>query len=382
MAVAIRGQFANKTLVVLGAFMLLGVIGLLVKQQMDVDNEIRAISHQLEEQDGLPDDLEFVNDKALSAKEEETSSKDEPKPAGPIVLVPRSPEKIDTSDTATNDNTKGSDASPATLPKATKPSGSSSDPLDRYNIVHLKTYPIEEINGAQDLIDMGLEVPALKFDYDDSAEAKAQRYKEQVEEMVAQGMPEMAAQLRAQLLERELEDKRARAIHSRQRAIVRLKQEEKMKADAAQREARLQMMAEKQRMVEEMLERNKLDREESERQKEEKRKQMEEEEAKRREEAEKVRLMKEQIRLEHLERQNAENERRRQEEKEEKERERLERERQQDEERESKRRMLEEFQALQQQRMEENKRIAREERMREMQEAEELRAKQQALLQQ
>lgn len=256
------------------------------------------------------------------------------------------------------------------------------DPLEQYNIAGKGGTAEEAVNikGVEDLEKAGVPVPMLAFDYDESSEAKADRFRTEVDRLVAEGMPEAAAQLRAQLFERELADKKARAIHARNRAIVRLRQEIKLKQDAEEREARLSLMAAKQKMVDEMLEKNKIDREESEQRKEERKKEMEEDDRKRREEAEKIRLMKEQIRMEHLEKQQGENDRRRDEEKAEKEEERLAREKAIEDERQEKRSMLEEFQALRQQQMEENKRLAREERLLEMQEAAERRKQQEELL--
>ncbi|EGD82805.1 hypothetical protein PTSG_12026 [Salpingoeca rosetta] len=247
------------------------------------------------------------------------------------------------------------------------------DPLEKYNIARNKDYPPPKLKGVEELIDMGYEIPRLSFDYDDSAEARAARAKEKVSELVKEGMPDSVARLRAQLFERELADRKARAEHTRNRAVVRLRQEAKLQKDAEEREARLALMQEKQKLVAEMLERGRQQRDEEERRRDERRRELEERTQKQKEEAERVRLMKEEMRLAELRRQQKANEQRRMEEKEEKEKERKMREQKLEEEREEKRRLVEEFQALRQQQMEENKRRAREERLREMEDSAKMR---------
>eukprot|EP01147_Barroeca_monosierra_P002676 gene2676-5568_t len=134
------------------------------------------------------------------------------------------------------------------------------DPLEKYNIANQKEYPLPKLNGVSELVEMGYEIPRLEFDYDDSAEARVQRTKDRVAELISEGMDESIAQLRAQLLERELADRKARAEHARNRAIVRQRQEAKMKRDAELREARVALMREKQELVAAMLERSKRQR--------------------------------------------------------------------------------------------------------------------------
>jgi hypothetical protein len=262
-------------------------------------------------------------------------------------------------------------------PPRFNPHPASDDPLEKYNIATFRDYPVPTVRGIDELLEAGVAAPALSFDYDNSAEAKLERHKAKLAELVAEGMPEMAAELRAQLFERELADKKARAIHARNRAIVRLRQELKLKRDADQREERLAMIQVKQDMVNQMMERNKQEREDQERKKEEKKREMEAADRVAKDEAEKVHQMREQIRFDHLEKQKKENDARREEMQQDKTREGLEREKAAEQERESKRQMREEFQALRQQQMDQNKRLAREERLQEMQQAANVRVAQQ-----
>lgn len=263
------------------------------------------------------------------------------------------------------------------IPYATLGPPDPDDPLERYNIARDQEYPVEETKGLEDLRRFGLTVPAVAFDYDGSPEAQAARFKEQVDEMVAQGMPETHARLRAQLAERELQDKAQRAKDTRRRAIIRLRQEVKLRKDAQERKERLAVLEAKQQMVQEMLERGQAEKERAAAAKKERQKQMEEEAQRQKDEADALRQFREQTRLEQLAKFEKENQRRRDQLAKEKEEEKAARELAAKEEKESKRLMMEEFQAMRNQQMEESKRLAREERLAEMQAAAELRKQQQ-----
>lgn len=229
--------------------------------------------------------------------------------------------------------------------------------------------------GIELLKEVGIPIPALSFDYDASDEAKSKRYAENVAKFKSEGMPDVVADLRAQLSERELVGKKERARHSRKRAIVRLVQEARLKKDAGERDSRLQMLQLKQTMVQKQMAEDEEARRKAQKLKEEQDKERDAKvEAERmRVEAEKVMVAK--IRMEEVARMQKENEERRLEEKADKKREHESRNARDDAERESKRKMLEEFQAAMQAQMEDQKRLAREDRIKEAQEARESRLK-------
>ena len=267
--------------------------------------------------------------------------------------------------------------------KDVKPSacgGDPKDPYDRVNIACLTGLVQPTIKGESELTKMGLKVPALAFDFDDSAEGKAKRFQDMIAFYMEQGLPEAHARLRAQLFERELVDKKARAIHSRSRAIIRLRQEARLRADAKERNARASLLEEKQKAVQEQLERSKKERLKHEEEKEERQKQMEEDAAAAKKKADELKEFKEQQRLALLQRQAEEAEQRRKELKQDKAEEREMNEKRIAEEKESKRKMIEDFQAMRQQQLEESKRLAREERIKEMEGAAQARAEQEVAL--
>lgn len=231
------------------------------------------------------------------------------------------------------------------IPYATLPPADPDDPMERYNLARGREYPVEDPKGLEDLRRFGLKIPAMQFDFDDSSEAQAARFKEQVDEMVAQGMPETHARLRAQLSERELSDRKQRAADTRRRAIIRLRQEVKLRKDGEERKERLGVLEAKQQLVNEMLERGIQEKERAAQAKRDRQAAMEEETKRQKEEAEALRVFREQTRLEALAKYEKENEKRRAQLEKEKQEEQLARERNAQEEKESKRLLMEEFQA-------------------------------------
>eukprot|EP00730_Choanoeca_flexa_P018030 TRINITY_DN8741_c0_g1_i1.p1 TRINITY_DN8741_c0_g1~~TRINITY_DN8741_c0_g1_i1.p1 ORF type:complete len:357 (+),score=73.27 TRINITY_DN8741_c0_g1_i1:562-1632(+) len=342
----IIGGIVLLALTFLTAWQTTGQVG---QDTAEIQNQL---SHVLETNQ-LPSDLRFIEES-------------KPKPSLKLSLSARQ-ENLHTVPEA--QALEASMAANAIMPQKSGTESHVNNLFEKYNIAALKDHPLPPVKGIEELTKAGVTVPPLAFDYDISESAKAERYKAVVAEHVANGMPELAAQLRAQLFERELADKKSRATHARNRAIVRLRQELRLRRDAEQREQRLALLKAKQEMVQKMQERNKAERKEQAKQKEARKAELEEKGRKAREEAEQVRQMKEQIRQEHLEKQRKENEARRAEYKQEKALEQKEREKAAAAERESKRQMLEEFQVLQQQQMEESRRLAREERLQEMQQS-------------
>lgn len=131
---------------------------------------------------------------------------------------------------------------------------------------------VKEFKGIEILAEVGLDVPKLSFDYDPSDEAAAKRAEEKVKEFMAAGMPEAPAKLRAQLAERELKNKKNRAMHSRKRSIVRLIQEARLKKDAFARDQRLEMLKMKQEATKSEMAKNEEERRKAEAEKEAERK--------------------------------------------------------------------------------------------------------------
>jgi len=231
------------------------------------------------------------------------------------------------------------------------------------------------INGLDLLKEVCMPVPAQKFDYDPSEEAKAQRLEEKTQDFIKQGLPDAPARLRAQLYERELVSKLARAKHNRKRAIVRLIQEARLKKDAASHDERLMMVKIKQEEVQKQMADSEQQRAESEKEKQADREARDKKVLADRQRVESEKEMMNKIRIEEVARLQKENEERRVEEKQDKKRETAEREARDNKEKESKRQMMEEFQAAMQAQMEDQKRLAREERLQEAQEAKEARAR-------
>lgn len=231
------------------------------------------------------------------------------------------------------------------------------------------------INGLDLLKEVCMPVPEQKFDYDPSEEAKATRLEEKTQEFIGQGLPDAPARLRAQLYERELVSKLARAKHNRKRAIVRLIQEARLKKDAASHDERLMLVKIKQEEVQKQMAASELARQDSEKEKQADREARDLKVAADRKRVEEEKEMMNKIRLEEVARLQTENEARRLEEKADKKRETKEREERDNKEKEAKRQMMEEFQAAMQAQMEDNKRLAREERLQEAQEAKEARAR-------
>lgn len=239
---------------------------------------------------------------------------------------------------------------------------------------------IAQINGIGLLSEVGVLIPALKFDYDPSEKAKIKRQEDKLAEFLAQGMPEAPSRLRAQLAERELVSKKSRALHSRKRSIVRLIQEARLKKDADGRDSRLEMLKIKQEQVAKEMAENEQVRREAEAEKAEDRKTRDAKVKADRERVESEKNMMRQIRLEETKRQQAENDKRRLEEKVDKKNEHKSREERGLLEKESKRKMLEEFQSMMRSQMEDQKRLAAEDRLIEAQEARESRSRMEAQL--
>lgn len=237
------------------------------------------------------------------------------------------------------------------------------------------TDELAAINGLALLKEVCMPVPAQKFDYDPSEEAKAVRLEEKTQEFIKQGLPDAPARLRAQLSERELVSKLARAKHNRKRAIVRLIQEARLKKDAASHDERIMMVKIKQEEVQKQMAESEEARRSAEKEKQADREARDKKVADDRQRVEAEKEMMNKIRVEEVARLQKENDSRRQEEKLDKRRETAEREERDNKEKESKRKMMEEFQAAMQAQMEDQKRLAREERLQEAQEAKEARAR-------
>ncbi len=278
---------------------------------------------------GLPEDLEFVDEGA-----NETDTEGQGFNKSPLLLP--------------------ADPSARTIDDAGAALSSQNDGEDT-----------EESAGLALIHQVGLTVPPLAFDFNDSAPAKALRFREKVAEFRALGMADAPARLKAQLYERELVNRRARAKHAQKRALVRLIQEARLRKDTMDRDQRLAMIKIKQEEAAKEIEEDRRARAEAEELKESRRRQMASDTEGIKKKLVEQREMMNQMRVEEKERADQENQERRDTEKQEKKADAQAREQRMLREKEEKRRMLEGFQAAMAGQIEDNRKLAREERMKE-----------------
>jgi hypothetical protein len=223
--------------------------------------------------------------------------------------------------------------------------------------------------GIDTLPQLGIPIPKLEFELDISDEAKATRTAAKIAEYEAEGLPSEVAKLKAQLVERELFGKATRAVHKRKRTIVRLIQEAKLKKDAADRAARMQLVQMKQEMGAAQMAEEAKAKEENAAQKKADREARDAKLAAEAKAVQDTKAMMAQMRLEAITKLASENAERKTADKEEKKNDRVAQEARDEAAKEEKRKMMEEFQAQMQAQLEDQKRLAREERIEEANEA-------------
>lgn len=141
-----------------------------------------------------------------------------------------------------------------------------SDPLNKYNLAS-KDPALDYVDPdlkreqLQDLLEAGIRIPRLIFNYNDSNAAKAERLQLILNEYESEGKPEAMARLQAQLVERRLADKKSRATYMRNRSIVHIRQLLKLALAEKERLQLQEAAAARQLAAQESLERGKKERE-------------------------------------------------------------------------------------------------------------------------